>query len=75
MIALGGAIGIGLVIGTGSALKQGQQDHPYVRMQATNIEQGGPLGLFLGFSFVGRSPVVSRFIVPDVIGACIGLVW
>jgi len=36
MIALGGAIGIGLVIGTGKAL-----------------QQGGPLGLFLGFSFVG----------------------
>ncbi|EMD38505.1 hypothetical protein CERSUDRAFT_113683 [Gelatoporia subvermispora B] len=36
MIALGGAIGTGLIIGSGTAL-----------------ERGGPLGLFLGYSFVG----------------------
>lgn len=36
MIALGGAVGTGLVIGTGTALRQ-----------------GGPLGLLLGYSFVG----------------------
>ena len=33
MIALGGAIGIGLVIGTGTALKQGQQGQ-IIRSQA-----------------------------------------
>ncbi|THU78638.1 dicarboxylic amino acid permease [Dendrothele bispora CBS 962.96] len=36
MIALGGAVGTGLVIGSGTAL-----------------QRGGPLGLFLGYSFVG----------------------
>lgn len=36
MIALGGAVGTGLVIGSGSALTR-----------------GGPLGLFLGYGFVG----------------------
>ncbi|KAJ6596840.1 amino acid permease/ SLC12A domain-containing protein [Mycena vulgaris] len=36
MIALGGAVGTGLIIGSGTALAR-----------------GGPLGLFLGYSFVG----------------------
>jgi len=36
MIALGGAVGTGLIIGSGTALRR-----------------GGPLGLFLGYSFVG----------------------
>lgn len=36
MIALGGAVGTGLIIGSGTALSH-----------------GGPLGLFLGYSFVG----------------------
>ncbi|KAI0797635.1 dicarbixylic amino acid permease [Abortiporus biennis] len=36
MIALGGAVGTGLIIGSGTALVR-----------------GGPLGLFLGYSFVG----------------------
>ncbi|KAF9264725.1 dicarbixylic amino acid permease [Marasmius fiardii PR-910] len=36
MIALGGAVGTGLIIGTGTALRR-----------------GGPLGLFLGYSFMG----------------------
>ncbi|ESK82573.1 dicarboxylic amino acid permease [Moniliophthora roreri MCA 2997] len=36
MIALGGAVGTGLIIGSGTAL-----------------QRGGPLGLFLGYSFVG----------------------
>ncbi|KAJ7709955.1 dicarbixylic amino acid permease [Mycena rosella] len=36
MIALGGAVGTGLIIGSGSALTE-----------------GGPLGIFLGYSFVG----------------------
>lgn len=35
MIALGGAIGIGLVIGTGTALKQGQQG-PVIRPQESH---------------------------------------
>ncbi|KAL0065393.1 amino acid transporter [Marasmius tenuissimus] len=36
MIALGGAVGTGLIIGSGTAL-----------------QRGGPLGIFLGYSFVG----------------------
>jgi amino acid transporter len=36
MIALGGAVGTGLIIGSGTALRR-----------------GGPLGLLLGYSFVG----------------------
>jgi amino acid transporter len=36
MIALGGAVGTGLIIGSGSAL-----------------QKGGPLGIFLGYGFVG----------------------
>jgi amino acid transporter len=36
MIALGGAVGTGLIIGSGQALRR-----------------GGPLGLFIGYSFVG----------------------
>ncbi|KAF9451076.1 dicarbixylic amino acid permease [Macrolepiota fuliginosa MF-IS2] len=36
MIALGGAVGTGLIIGSGTAL-----------------QRGGPLGLFLGYAFVG----------------------
>ncbi|KAF8522315.1 putative DIP5-glutamate and aspartate permease [Hysterangium stoloniferum] len=36
MIALGGAVGTGLIIGSGTAL-----------------QRGGPLGLFLGYSYVG----------------------
>lgn len=36
MIALGGAIGTGLIIGSGTAL-----------------QRGGPLGLFLGYAYVG----------------------
>ncbi|KAK7467124.1 amino acid transporter [Stygiomarasmius scandens] len=36
MIALGGAVGTGLVVGSGTAL-----------------QRGGPLGLFLGYGFVG----------------------
>ncbi|KAJ7286269.1 dicarbixylic amino acid permease [Mycena rebaudengoi] len=36
MIALGGAVGTGLIIGSGTALRR-----------------GGPLGIFLGYSFVG----------------------
>ena len=36
MIALGGAVGTGLIIGSGTALRR-----------------GGPLGLVLGYSFVG----------------------
>ncbi|PPR06666.1 hypothetical protein CVT26_001208 [Gymnopilus dilepis] len=36
MIALGGAIGTGLIIGSGTALRR-----------------GGPLGIFLGYTFVG----------------------
>jgi hypothetical protein len=41
----------------------------------TDLAQGGPLGLLLGFSFVGRSPIVPYSTVPDLMGACIGLVW
>ena len=36
MIALGGAVGTGLIIGSGTAL-----------------ERGGPLGLFLGYAYLG----------------------
>ena len=36
MIALGGAVGTGLIIGSGTAL-----------------QRGGPLGLFLGYAYVG----------------------
>lgn len=35
-IALGGAVGTGLIIGSGTALRR-----------------GGPLGMLLGYSFVG----------------------
>lgn len=51
MIALGGTIGIGLVIGTGTALRQGKhKTSPYSVVQQCT---GGPLGILLGYSFVG----------------------
>ncbi|CAE7096409.1 unnamed protein product [Rhizoctonia solani] len=45
MIALGGAVGTGLIIGSGTALRR-----------------GGPLGLLLGYSFVGG--YATRFVDP-----------
>jgi amino acid transporter len=49
MIALGGAVGTGLIIGSGTALRR-----------------GGPLGLLLGYSFVGyvvQLPVVVHWLI------------
>lgn len=43
-LALGGAVGTGLIIGSGTALRR-----------------GGPLGLLLGYSFVGYVAVVDVF--------------
>lgn len=55
MMALGGAIGVGLVIGTGTALRQGRR-RISARLNVSQPPSGGPLGILLGYSFLGAFP-------------------
>jgi amino acid permease len=72
-MALGGAIGIGLVIGTGTALRQGEHRHFRSSSGISTSPQGGPLGLLLGYSFVGASP--HMYASRSLVDQALGLIW
>jgi amino acid permease len=49
-----GSMGAGLMVGTGTALSRGTRCCPHTSMDP-EICTGGPLGLLLGYIFVGVS--------------------
>ena len=73
-MALGGAIGVGLVIGTGTALRQGPR-RISVRLNVSQPPSGGPLGILLGYSFLGAfpNPCIPRSLADGKYAS--GLIW
>jgi len=54
MIIILGSMGAGLMVGTGTALSRGTTNFPRTSIDP-EICTGGPLGLLLGYIFVGVS--------------------
>ena len=53
MIALGGAVGTGLIIGSGTPNLVLGFFH-LIQSAGTALRRGGPLGILIGYSFVGK---------------------
>lgn len=53
MIALGGAVGTGLIIGSGTPHFVLGSFH-LNQSTGTALRRGGPLGILIGYSFVGK---------------------
>ena len=58
-----GSMGAGLMIGTGTALSRGTRFCPHTSIDP-EIRTGGPLGMLLGYIFVGASD--SFFIILEL---------